>query len=129
MSLEIDAVCEMCEKNFKVNSSNVNVTSFITNDGKTVYITWYKCPDCGNIHYIQIDDDNTKKILQDSKAALKQVMVYKSRNVRPPKRLKKKLDDLRINLFNARFNLMVKYNKTVFKYVMSKEEVEIHFSL
>lgn len=129
MSLEINAICEMCKKSFKVSSGNVEVTTFIANDGNIVYITWYKCPDCGNIHYVQIDDDDTRKLLGYTKVALKQAMLCKEKNKTLSKKMKKRLDDSKSKLSNARLDLMKKYNETIFKYVSTKEEVKIRFSL
>lgn len=129
MGIEIDAVCENCSFKIKLNSSVVETTTYKTFDGKIVYIIWYKCSKCGNVHYIQIDDDNTKRLLEHNKVALKQVMVYNSKNQTPPKKLKTKLDKVRRKLSNARLELMKKYNETVFKDIQSKEEVKIRFSL
>ena len=113
----------------KLNSSNIEVSTFKTHDGKIVYITWYSCPKCGNIHYIQIDDDNTKRLLEHSKVALKQAMVYNSKNQTPPKKIKTRLEKARKKLSNARLELMKEYNETVFREIQSKEEVKIRFSL
>ena len=129
LHLEIDAICEDCSYKMKLDSSNVETTTFKTYDEKIVYIIWYKCPKCGRIHYIQIDNDNTKRLLEYSKVALKQAMVYNSKNQTPPNKIKTKLENSRTKLANARLNLMKKYNNTVFKNLQSKEEVKICFSL
>jgi len=129
LNLQIDAVCENCKYKIKLNSSSVEVSTFITNDDKIVYITWYKCPECGRIHYIQIDDDYTRRLLEHCKDALKQAMVYNSKNQTPPKKIKQKLEKARKKLSNARLELMKQYNETVFKDVQSRKEVKICFSL
>ena len=129
MGMEIDAICENCKEKFKVNGSTVETTTFKTHDGKIVYIIWYKCPKCGKIHYIQIDDDNSRKLLEHSKDILKKVMVYNSKNQTPPKKLKNQLDKARKKLSNARLELMKQYHGTEFKNIQSKEEVKINFSL
>lgn len=129
MNLEIDAVCENCSFKIKLNSSTVETTTFMTHDGKIVYIIWYKCPECGRKHYIQIDDDNSRRLLEYSKEALKHAMVYNSKNQTPPKKIKQRLEKARKKLSNARLELMKEYNDTIFKDVQSKEEVKICFSL
>lgn len=127
--LQIDAVCENCSFKIKLNKSTIETTTFMTCDNNIVYIIWYKCPKCGKVHYIQIDDDNTKKLLEYSKEVLRKVMVYNSKNQTPPKKLKTKLDKARKKLSNARMDLMKQYNETVFRDVQSREEVKIRFSL
>lgn len=127
--LEIKAVCETCHYKITINSSSVETTTYKTFDDKIVYVIWYKCPNCGRIHYIQIDDDCTKKLLEHSKDVLKHVMVYNSKNQTPPKKLKTKLEKVRKKLSNARLELMKQYNDTIFKDIQSKEEVKISFSL
>lgn len=129
MNLQIDAVCENCSFKIKLNKSVVETTTFMTYDDKIVYIIWYKCPKCDRVHYIQIDNDETKKLLEYSTEVLKKVMVYNSKNQTPPKKLKIKLDKARKKLSNARIDLMKKYNETVFRNVQSREEVKINFSL
>lgn len=129
MELQIDAVCENCSFKIKVNKSTVETTTFMTYDNEIVYVIWYKCPKCGRVHYIQIDNDNTKKILEYSKDILKKVMVYNSKYQTPPKKLKNKLDKVRKKLTNSRIELMKKYNKTVFKDLQTREEVVVSFSL
>lgn len=129
MELEIDAICEKCKEKIKLNSSSVKETVFKANDGTTVYITWYKCQKCGKIHYVQIDNDDTKRMLEYNKVALKQAMVYRSKNQTPPKKIKTKLDKARKKLSNTRLELMKQYNETVFEDLQSKEEVKICFSL
>ena len=129
LELQIDAVCENCSFKIKVNKSTVETTTFMTYDNEIVYVIWYKCPKCGRVHYIQIDNDNTKKILEYSKDILKKVMVYNSKYQTPPKKLKNKLDKVRKKLTNSRIELMKKYNKTVFKDLQTREEVVVSFSL
>lgn len=127
--LQVDVLCEKCKNKILLNASTVKVEQFKANDGKIFNITYYECQKCGKIHYVQIDNDNTKRMLEYSKVALKQAMVYRSKNQTPPKKIKTKLDKARKKLSNTRLELMKQYNETVFEDLQSKEEVKICFSL
>ena len=127
--LEVKAICEDCKEKFKVNSETISKTTFKTNDGKIVDVVHYECPKCGRVHYVQIDDENTKRLLENSKVVMKQAMVYYFRKQTPPKKIKTKLEKIKKKISSARLQLMKDYNNTVFVDLRSKEEVNMHFSL
>lgn len=127
--LQVDALCEKCKNKILLNASTVKVEQFKANDGNIFNITYYECQKCGKVHYVQIDSDDTLRMLEYNKVVMKRAMVYRSKDKTPPKKLKVKLQKARQNLSDARLDLMKQYNETVFENVNSKVAVKIRFSL
>lgn len=68
--LSFMAECEECKANIKIASDDVSVThkrEFYTEDGRTLYLTYYDCPVCGKRHFVQVDDERSLKMLEENK--------------------------------------------------------------
>ena len=79
-------------------------------DGDTIYLTYFDCKECGNRHYVQIDNDET---LEDYNRCYRyMVKLSLSNRKRHPMNKKdvSKFKNLRAKLNKKRLYLMVKYD-------------------
>ena len=66
--ITLQAICESCGKRTML-STEVNVTTgkrFMCIENNTcVTLAYWKCEDCGKVHYVQIDDEMTLDLLNE----------------------------------------------------------------
>lgn len=79
-------------------------------DGDTIYLTYFDCKECGNRHYVQVDNDET---LEDYNRCYKYMVKLSLSNRKRQPISKKDADrfkNLRAKLNAKRLDLMVKYD-------------------
>lgn len=107
--MSVKASCEKCNEVFDVNALSVKEEQVvILEDGKELTITYYECPKCGFKHMVQLDDENTKHLLNEVKKMIKSIAVRKRRG-KSVKLLKNKYEKLNLDLNNMRNSLNVQY--------------------
>lgn len=126
--MSVKASCEKCNEVFDVNALSVKEEQVvILEDGKELIITYYDCPKCGCKHMVQLDDENTKYLLNEVKKMIKKVAIRK-RKGKSVKLIKNKYDKLNLDLNNMRNSLNIKYQGKHFEIhvvddVITKHEV------
>lgn len=73
--LSIRVECEYCKTHFEVNQKNLTYQKEYTvvSDGHTIFLTHYDCPECGNRHYVQIDDATTIRAARHTKGQFRKL--------------------------------------------------------
>lgn len=57
------AQCSSCGKTFQLSPAELHKVETKMPDGKLIWITYFNCPSCKHIHFVQIDDVRTNKLL------------------------------------------------------------------
>lgn len=85
MMLQFLAQCVNCGDALELDSSKVFKTKVEMPDGKPMWLTHFECPECGHVHFVQIDDERTQTLLKD----LAKVLAATARAKRMGRRVKK----------------------------------------
>lgn len=106
-ALSLMVECEECHKKFSiaVNTSSVTHKREFRVDGRSIYLTYYDCPNCSRRHFVQIDDDKSLELLKVNKRQFTHNAALKSnrkkirkKKVDQYKRVKRQLSNYRIEL-------------------------------
>lgn len=125
--MQIKVECNYCKKEFTVGGEEVEVLQRDVqsrDDGKIVTITYFHCPECNVEHIVQLDDDYTKDLLEQTIAMLKSKVMFSRAGKKVTKKMKREFKQKRALLTEYRQGLMTKYNGTLFV-----EESGIEFEL
>lgn len=56
-NISLPTKCKKCNKEFKVSNDNTIHKKEFNVESKSIYLTYYVCPNCGEKYFVQIDDD------------------------------------------------------------------------
>lgn len=126
MLMQIKVGCSSCKKEFTVGGECEVLQRDVQNrdDNKVVTITYFHCPECDTEHIVQLDDDYTKDLLEQTTAMLKSKIMFSRAGKKVTNKMKKEFKQKRMLLTEYRYGLMTKYNGTLFV-----EESGIEFEL
>lgn len=133
MDFNLVVQCEVCKQRFPV--SREHAPNSLTHkkeykvNGKSIYLTYYDCPHCGKRHFVQIDDENSMKMLEDTKKQFIKLSVKRRKGKTISKRQSEKFKKSRQHLSEYRTNLMKDFTG---KFIVDNEtgaEIELRFSV
>ena len=126
MLMQIKIECSNCKKEFTVGGEVEVLQRDIENreDSKIVTITYFHCPECNVEHIVQLDDEYSKDLLEQTTAMLKSKIMFARTGKNVTKKMKKEFKLKRELLTTYRHGLMLKYNNTLFV-----EESGVEFEL
>ena len=104
-----------CKNEVTVSSANLHRGKFMDNSGKTIWLTYFDCPECGKRHYVQIDDMHTNAMLEDIKRLSARFAVLKRKDKQVPQKQSDKFKKLRTKLKTMRSKLEKEYNGKALK--------------
>lgn len=120
--MNIKAICQRCKETFDVSGENlVYQKEFVVYDGQSIFLTYFDCPKCGRRHFVQIDDQKSKELLERCKRDFVSLSIAKSKGQSNKKNRKKKFDAERKYLSEFRNKLAKEYSG---RYVMDLETSE-----
>lgn len=98
------AVCEKCSNKIEVTKQNMEYMRRFVVAGDEVFLSYYSCPDCAKVHFVQIDNVKSIGRLQtlETLVTLKR---HSSKNKKLAARIKKAQSDLQL----YRAGLVVRY--------------------
>lgn len=92
------AQCDECKNDFSVDTINLKKDTIII-DGSKYYLLHLVCPHCGKSYDVQLDDDNTTRILKTLQTVLGKMSKLKKSNMsREEKSEFNRLDLLKVNI-------------------------------
>lgn len=123
--------CEDCGTKFYLGTNGVEVkygVPFRTRNGRSIFITYYDCPNCDRRHYVQIDDVRSNQIKKETSIMFKKLSKKRLNFKDIPKKQNEKFKKLNNALEDYRFELKKVFNGQV---VIAADgtEVEVHFSM
>lgn len=110
--LQVIDKCKRCGESLELNS--VLQSKNFMKDGKSIRLTYFDCPRCGERCFVQIDDDTSLAMLDSVRKTFVKFTYRKKRGKKIPKKENSKFAEARANLGLYRTNLMKEYTgKTV----------------
>lgn len=121
--------CEGCKMSFPISAdqapnSLTHKKEFIVN-GKSIFLTYYDCPNCGRRHYVQIDDVTSLGKLREVKRMFVRLSVAKTKGneisqkqLAKFKKARQYLSDYRTKLMKEYTNKIVHDNETDYDFVL-----------
>ena len=79
-------------------------------EGKTIYLTSFTCSECGNVHYVQIDNDETIEDYNKCYQYMVKLSLANKKNRPFGKKDVNKFKNLRAKLNQKRLELMKEYD-------------------
>lgn len=114
--------CKCCGKSLELNSILQNKN--FMKDGKSIRLTYFDCPECGERCFVQIDDDTSLAMLDSVKKTFIKFAYRKKQGKRISTKENSKFVEARANLSMCRTNLMKMYtDKTIYDEDTHKEYV------
>lgn len=114
--MKVKVECSNCKKEFTVGEENEILQRDIQSreDDKIVTITYFYCSECKTEHIVQLDDEYTKDLLEQTIAMMKSKVMFSRANKKVTNKMKKEFKLKRTLLTTYRHGLMLKYNNTLF---------------
>lgn len=108
--------CESCKKQFPVSSDQApnlltHKKEFKIND-KSIFLTYYDCPHCGNRHFVQIDDTTSLEQLKNVTSSFARLTLLKRKGRKISKKQSDNFKKARQYLSDYRINLMKEFTGT-----------------
>lgn len=111
--MEVVDKCKKCGEPIQVNKALKN-KNFLK-DGKSIRLTYFDCPKCGERHFVQIDDETSLAMFDSARKTFVNLMCRKQNGKKISKKENSKFAEARANLGIYRANLMKEYTgKTVY---------------
>ena len=132
------AECEACKYRFEFYSgdnsdnvvrSHVNYRKEFNVNGKSIFLTYYDCPQCGRRHFVQIDDATSIEKFEKVKKMFVKLAVMKHKGEEIPKKQSAKFKNARQNLSDYRIKLMKEYTGKLIRNNETESDFELRFSI
>ena len=109
--MNVKAICQRCKEAFNVSEENLVYQKEFMYDGQSIFLTYFDCPKCGRRHFVQIDDQKSKELLERCKRDFVSLSIAKSKGHKAIKKnRKKKFDAERKYLSEFRNKLAKEYS-------------------
>lgn len=90
--LEVEKVCEKCGEINTLNGKTIMKDSATDCDGEKYEVIYFTCKRCGECVVLQIDNEETKALLERFKQLMYKTMQNNEKGIKPKKRDLKKKD-------------------------------------
>jgi hypothetical protein len=117
--MNFQLTCSFCDNK---QSLTANQLSEVRQDG--LIFTVFTCENCGKQRIVQIDSEETLKLLSEYKHIYLRAIQHRKNGKRIPKKLKQKADTYKLQLDSKRKELNVKYASLFTEFVDNKEQSE-----
>lgn len=102
--------CEDCKHRFDISPDGMVVHKREFKDnGKSIFLTYYDCPNCARRHYVQIDDQISLAKMKRVNATFVKLSIAKRKGKTISEKQQAKFKKARENLSNYRIYLMKSY--------------------
>ena len=123
--------CEECGIKFRLGKGDVEINyavPFKTEDGRSIFITYYDCPKCGRRHHVQVDDARSNQMKKEASMMFKRLSKKRLNFKGIPKGQNEKFKKLNNKLEDYRFKLKKEFDGKVI-IADDGSSVEVHFSM
>ena len=109
--MNVKAICQRCKEAFNVSEENLVYQKEFMYDEQSIFLTYFDCPKCGRRHFVQIDDQKSKELLERCKRDFVSLSIAKSKGHKIIKKNRKdKFDAERKYLSEFRNKLAKEYS-------------------
>lgn len=109
--MQVKVKCPRCNSINELNESNYKYQRKILVDKSFYYVTFFECKKCDRLWCLQVDDDNTIRLLQKEKQILHKVMRLKAQDKKISKKITEDYRKTKTDLDEARKNLKIELNR------------------
>lgn len=104
--VEVNVKCMFCEEQVAVGTHNIEKRLMATADGSTIWVTYFVCSKCAKKNFVQVDSDNTHRLLEKETKLLVKALKGKKFGKTPHKKQSEKRKQIAMDLANSRKMLM-----------------------
>ncbi len=123
--------CEGCKKKFSVSSGDPTIKHKVETkiEGKSIFLTYYDCHSCGRRHFVQIDDNESLRLLHESKSQFIKLLMAKRKGKAVADKSISKFNKTRKHLSDYRTKLMKDYTGKSIKMDGTDSDIVLRFSV
>lgn len=132
--------CEACKYRFEFYAGDnpgegnsvkayVNYRKEFNVNGKSIFLTYYDCPNCGRRHFVQIDDATSLEKFEKVKGMFIKLAIMKHKGKEVPKNQSDKFKKARQDLSDYRMKLMKEYTGKLIRNNETESDFELRFSI
>lgn len=122
--------CSRCKTIFPIFRENVNFDKLYEDkDGQSIFITYFDCPSCKERHYVQIDDQKSRKLKKETQRWFVKLSAMRNKNKQISKQQQDKFKKLRNDLSNSRLELMKQYEGSIVTDTETGKAIELNFTV
>lgn len=108
--MKVKAICQKCKSSFDISEENLVYQKEYSYEGQSIFLTYFDCPKCNRRHFVQIDNQKSKELLERCKMDFNRLSIAKSKGQVIKNNRKKKFDAERKYLSKFRNELAKEYS-------------------
>ena len=108
--MKVKAICQKCKSSFDISEENLIYQKEYSYEGQSIFLTYFDCPKCNRRHFVQIDNQKSKELLERCKMDFNRLSIAKSKGQVIKNNRKKKFDAERKYLSKFRNELAKEYS-------------------
>lgn len=108
--MKVKAICQKCKSSFDISEENLVYQKEYSYEGQSIFLTYFDCPKCNKRHFVQIDNQKSKELLERCKMDFTRLSIAKSKGQVIKNNRKKKFDAERKYLSKFRNELAKEYS-------------------
>lgn len=108
--MKVKAICQKCKSSFDISEENLVYQKEYSYEGQSIFLTYFDCPKCNRRHFVQIDNQKSKELLERCKMDFTRLSIAKSKGQVIKNNRKKKFDAERKYLSKFRNELVKEYS-------------------
>lgn len=108
--MKVKAICQKCKSSFDISEENLVYQKEYSYEGQSIFLTYFDCPKCNRRHFVQIDNQKSKELLERCKMDFTRLSIAKSKGQVIKNNRKKKFDAERKYLSKFRNELAKEYS-------------------
>lgn len=124
--MNLMAECEVCKERFSLGNDVIVKREFKYN-GKSIWLTYYDCPNCKKRHIVQIDNEQTNKLLDNIKQQVSQAIAIKNSDVLKTRKSRYNADSDKLK--NLRKELISNYSDKIIYDEQTNDTFILRFSV
>ena len=122
--------CKKCKSVFTIGPSNITFDKMYEDEnGRSIFLTYFDCPDCQERHYVQVDNQQSREVKKKTQRMFAQLSAMRNKNRQIPKQQRNKFNRLRKNLNDRRFELMKQYDGSIVTDTETGDKIKLNFIL
>lgn len=122
--------CKKCKSVFTIGPGNITFDKMHEDEnGRSIFLTYFDCPDCQERHYVQVDDTHSREIKKKVTKMFAKLSVLKNKNISIPRQQQNKFNRLRKDLNDRRFELMKQYDGSIVTDTETGDKIELNFTI
>lgn len=108
--MKVKAICQKCKSSFDISEESLVYQKEYSYEGQSIFLTYFDCPKCNRRHFVQIDNQKSKELLERCKMDFTRLSIAKSKGQVIKNNRKKKFDAERKYLSKFRNELAKEYS-------------------